>query len=93
MLQDAPLVVAIAGVIKAGRIAVVLSPSDPPGSLRQLLDDAEKKLRLDDADACLDLAGLFVRYTRARPAEMAQLKPRGIALLQRAHSTSISRKV
>ena len=47
--HDTPLVAAILAVLKAGRVVVVLNPSDPPARLRQILDDAEPHLIVTDA--------------------------------------------
>lgn len=46
--HDAPLIASILAVLKAGRIVVVLNPSDPPARLKQILDDAEAGLTLTD---------------------------------------------
>jgi amino acid adenylation domain-containing protein len=48
--DDAPLVGATLGVLKAGKTAVVLNPGDPPGRLRQILEDAQPELVLADAE-------------------------------------------
>ncbi len=40
MQQDGPLVAAMLAVLKAGRVMVVLSPSDPPARLLQIVEDA-----------------------------------------------------
>ena len=48
MHHDAPLVAAILGVLKAGRVVVVLNPTDPPHRLEQILDHAEPGVILTD---------------------------------------------
>lgn len=48
MRHDAPLVAAALAVLKAGRIVVVLNPTDPPARLKQILDDAEPGLIVAD---------------------------------------------
>ena len=48
MAHDAPQIAAMIAVFKAGRIAVVLNPSDPPGRLAQLVKDADTTLILTD---------------------------------------------
>lgn len=50
LADDAPLVGATLGVLKAGKTAVVLNPGDPPARLQQVLDDARPQLVLVDAD-------------------------------------------
>ena len=49
MRHDTPLIGAALGVLKAGRIAVVLNVDDPPARLRELLADAEPTLIVCDA--------------------------------------------
>jgi amino acid adenylation domain-containing protein len=39
--HDAPLVAAMLGILKAGKIVVVLNATEPPNRLKQLLDDAQ----------------------------------------------------
>ncbi len=39
--HDAPLVAVLLAVVKAGRVMVVLNPTDPPERLKQILEDAE----------------------------------------------------
>jgi non-ribosomal peptide synthetase component F len=48
MQHDTPLVAAKLSVLKAGGIVVVVSPTDPPGRLRQVIQDAEPQLVLTD---------------------------------------------
>ena len=47
--DDAPVIEATLGVLKAGKTAVGLNPSDPPARLEQILDDARPELVLADA--------------------------------------------
>jgi amino acid adenylation domain-containing protein len=47
--QDAPLIAAALAVLKAGRIVVVLNPTDPPARLQQILDDVEPCLMVTDS--------------------------------------------
>ncbi len=49
MKHDAPLIAAVLGVLKAGCIAVVLNPSDPPVRIGHVLADAEPTLIFTDA--------------------------------------------
>jgi amino acid adenylation domain-containing protein len=49
MRHDTPLIGAALGVLKAGRIAVVLNAEDPPARLRDVLADAEATLIVSDA--------------------------------------------
>lgn len=49
MEHDAPLIAAFLGVMKAGRIAVVLNPSDPPARLEQVCQDAGPYLIVTDS--------------------------------------------
>ena len=49
MRHDAPLIATALSVLKAGRIAVVLNPTDPPARLKQILDDAEPGLIVTDS--------------------------------------------
>ncbi|HYA78975.1 MAG TPA: AMP-binding protein, partial [Candidatus Nitrosopolaris sp.] len=48
MRHDAPLIAAALSVLKAGRIVVVLNPTEPPARLKQILDDAEPGLIVAD---------------------------------------------
>jgi amino acid adenylation domain-containing protein len=48
MRHDTPLIAAALAVLKAGRTAVVLNPSDPPIRLGQVLENAEPCLILTD---------------------------------------------
>ena len=48
--DDALLIEATLGVLKAGKTAVALNASDPPARLEQLLDDARPELVLADTD-------------------------------------------
>jgi amino acid adenylation domain-containing protein len=48
MRHDSPLIAAALAVLKAGRIVVVLNPSEPPARLKQILDDAEPGLIVTD---------------------------------------------
>ncbi len=49
MRHDTPLIAAVLSVLKAGRIVVVLNPTDPPARLQRLVDDAEPSLILTDS--------------------------------------------
>src|SRR5271155_699006 len=49
MRHDSPLIAAVLGILKTGRIVVVLNPTDPPVRLRQVLDDAEPVLIITDS--------------------------------------------
>lgn len=55
MQHDAPQIIAMLAVLKAGRVAVVLDPGSPEARLRSILDDADPQLIVADA-ARLDLA-------------------------------------
>jgi amino acid adenylation domain-containing protein len=60
MRHDTPIVAAVLAVLKAGRIVVVLNPTDPPERLSQLLDDAAPHVVMTDApnrDVALEIAG------------------------------------
>lgn len=60
MQHDAPLLAAVLGVLKAGRLFVVLHGADPPARMRQVMDDIEPRLLLCDAahrDLAHQLAG------------------------------------
>lgn len=46
--HDAGLVVAVLGVLKAGRVVVVLNPEDPPSHLEKLRLDAEPEIVITD---------------------------------------------
>jgi amino acid adenylation domain-containing protein len=48
MRHDAQLIAAALAVLKAGRIVVVLNPTDPPARFKQILDDAEPSLIVAD---------------------------------------------
>ena len=48
MRHDAPLSAAALAVLKAGRIVVVLNPSDPPTRLKQIWEDADPSLMVAD---------------------------------------------
>ena len=48
MRHDAPLIAAALAVLKAGRIVVVLNPSDPPARLKQIWEDAGPDLIVAD---------------------------------------------
>src|SRR5262245_19328503 len=48
MRHDTPLVAAVLAVLKAGRVVVVLNPTDPPARLAQVLEDAQPRLILTD---------------------------------------------
>jgi amino acid adenylation domain-containing protein len=41
MRHDGPQIAAVLAALKAGRVVVVLNPTDPPARLKQVLDDAE----------------------------------------------------
>jgi acyl-CoA synthetase (AMP-forming)/AMP-acid ligase II len=56
MGHGAPEIAAFLAVLKAGRIAVVLNPGDPPSRLVQLLQDSEAGSIVTDEDH-LKLAG------------------------------------
>jgi amino acid adenylation domain-containing protein len=47
--HDAPLVAGALAGLKAGRIIVVLNPTDPPARLKEMLDDADPGVILTDA--------------------------------------------
>jgi amino acid adenylation domain-containing protein len=49
MRHDTPQIAAAVAVLKAGRVLVVLNPSDPPARLRQVLDDSEPGVIVTDA--------------------------------------------
>jgi amino acid adenylation domain-containing protein len=60
MRHDTPLIAAMLSVLKAGRIVVVLNPTDPPARLKQLLEDAEPGSILFDGthrDLATEVAG------------------------------------
>jgi amino acid adenylation domain-containing protein len=48
MRHDGPQIAAVLAALKAGRVVVVLNPTDPPARLRQVLDDAEPGLMVTD---------------------------------------------
>ncbi len=48
MQHDAPLIAAMLAVLKAGRAAVILNPTDPPARLKVILEDAEPAVILTD---------------------------------------------
>jgi amino acid adenylation domain-containing protein len=48
MRQDGPLIAAILAVLKAGRIVVVLNPTDPAERLKQILEEADARLIVTD---------------------------------------------
>jgi amino acid adenylation domain-containing protein len=50
MQHDAPIIAAMLGVLKAGRIAVVLNPNEPASRLKELMHDAEPSLVLADRE-------------------------------------------
>ncbi len=56
MRQDSPLIAAALAVLKAGRIVVVLNPTDPPARLKQILNDAQARQIVTDS-ANKNLAG------------------------------------
>jgi len=49
MRHDSPLMAAALAVLKAGRIVVVLNPTDPPVHLKQILDDAQARVVVADS--------------------------------------------
>jgi amino acid adenylation domain-containing protein len=49
MRQDAPLIAAILAILKAGRIVVVLNPTDPPTRLKQILENSDSGALITDA--------------------------------------------
>jgi amino acid adenylation domain-containing protein len=49
MAHDAPLIAAVVGILKSGRIVVVLSPDEPAQRLGKLIDDAEPIVLLTDS--------------------------------------------
>lgn len=60
MSHDSPLIAAALAILRAGRIAVVLNPTDPPERLKHFLDDADSGLILADPshrEAAHHLAG------------------------------------
>jgi amino acid adenylation domain-containing protein len=61
--HDTPLIASILAVLKAGRIVVVLNPSDPPARLKQIVDDAEPGLILTD-ETNRELAREIAKPTR-----------------------------
>ena len=71
MQHDAPQIAAVLGILKAGRIAVTLTPSDAPSRLEQLIDDAAPALILADdntphaAAAVASAKARLVRYADA----------------------------
>ena len=48
MSHDAPQIAALLAILKAGRIAVTLNPSDPAGRLSRVVDNAQARLILTD---------------------------------------------
>jgi amino acid adenylation domain-containing protein len=50
LAHDTPLLAAALAVLKTGRIVVVLNPADPVARHQQVLDDAEPRLLLIDAE-------------------------------------------
>jgi amino acid adenylation domain-containing protein len=50
MRHDLPQIIALLGVLKAGRIVVALNPTHPESRLRQLVDDAEAALVITDQE-------------------------------------------
>lgn len=48
MTHDSPLIAAALAILRAGRIPVVLNPTDPPERLKHFLDDADSGLILAD---------------------------------------------
>lgn len=75
MQHDTPLIAAMLAVLKAGRVVVVLSPSDPPARLGQVLADAEPTLLLTDlahrelADQLPDAARAILLFEEQVAAE------------------------
>ncbi len=59
MRHDAPLLAAMLAVLKAGRIVIVLNPTDPPMRLKQILGDAEPGSIITDS-ANVELAAQIV---------------------------------
>ena len=60
MRHDAPMVAALLGAIKAGRVAVVLNPGEPPARLQQVLDAATPATIITDSlneGIAADIAG------------------------------------
>ncbi len=49
MRHDAPMVAAVLGAIKAGRVAVVLNPGEPQARLRQVLEVATPATIITDS--------------------------------------------
>ncbi len=64
MRHDAPLIAAVLAILKAGRMVVVLNPNDPPGRLKQILDDAEPRVMITDFPN-ENLASQIVRENQA----------------------------
>lgn len=62
MKQDCPLVAAILGVIRAGRMVVVLNPTDPPARLAQIFEDASPSVLVTDraSQSIIDCASFSV---------------------------------
>jgi amino acid adenylation domain-containing protein len=53
MEHGAPLIAAILGVLKSGKIYLVLDPTEPPARLQAMLDDAGTRLLLADATSAV----------------------------------------
>src|SRR5262245_47050724 len=49
MSYDAPMIAAVSGALKAGRIMVTLDPGDPISRLKMLVEDAEPSVIVTDA--------------------------------------------
>jgi amino acid adenylation domain-containing protein len=81
MHHDGPLVAVVLAVFKAGRVVVVLNPTDPPARLRQVLADAEPVVLVTDAahrDLADAIAGdrcdvqVFDQATLPKPAPLSE---------------------
>ncbi|MFO1476082.1 MAG: AMP-binding protein [Verrucomicrobiota bacterium] len=91
MQHDGPLVAALIGVAKAGRVCVVLNPNDPPVRLKQVLEDAEPAALVADAahagvmERLREPGQALVRYEDCREEPAAEprleVKPGALAAL------------
>ncbi len=76
MEHDAPQLAAMLGVLKAGRVAVVLDPSHPEERLRSILEDAEPCLLVADGERESLAADIAGRSNVARFDDLAAGDPR-----------------
>jgi amino acid adenylation domain-containing protein len=78
--QGAPMVAALLGVLKAGKIVVLLDPSHPASRLAQMINEAQPTCILtnhtyyevaaalaDEACACIDMEALAARLSDTNP--------------------------